>query len=72
MEFCTAEDTLLAKLLWYRQGDEVSERQWRDVLGILKVAARNLDMSYLSLWARELDVLDLLDRAVGVIGPRES
>jgi hypothetical protein len=69
MAFCTAEDTLLAKLLWYRQGSEVSERQWRDVLGILKVAGRNLDMSYLSLWARELNVVDLLDRALGEAGP---
>jgi hypothetical protein len=72
MEFSTAEDTLLAKLLWYRQGNEVSERQWRDVLGILKVAAGDLDMSYLSQWARKLNVLDLLDRAVGDVGPRES
>ena len=27
------EDTLLAKLEWYRMGGEVSERQWRDVQG---------------------------------------
>jgi hypothetical protein len=33
----TPEDTLLAKLEWYRAGGEVSERQWRDVLGILEV-----------------------------------
>ena len=63
--FATAEDTLLAKLLWYRQGDAVSERQWRDVLGILRVAGRGLDGSYLSLWAGELGVADLLDRALG-------
>ncbi len=34
-----AEDTLLAKLEWYRMGGEVSERQWRDVLGVMKVQA---------------------------------
>jgi hypothetical protein len=65
MVFSTSEDTLLAKLLWYRQGTEVSDRQWRDVLGILRVAGRGLDGSYLSLWAGKLGVADLLDRALG-------
>jgi hypothetical protein len=64
MMFSTAEDTLLAKLLWYRRGNEVSERQWRDVLGILRVAGQGLDGSYLSRWAGELGVADLLDRAL--------
>ena len=40
MALSTAEDTLLAKLQRYRQGNEVSERQWRDVLGILRVAGQ--------------------------------
>ena len=69
MAFSTAEDTLLAKLLRYRQGNEVSERQWRDVFGILRVAGKKLDGSYLSLWAGELNVADLLDRALGEAGP---
>jgi hypothetical protein len=60
----TAEDTLLAKLEWYRMGGEVSERQWRDVLGILKIQAGNLDLSYLRQWAKELNVSDLLERAL--------
>lgn len=60
----TAEDTLLAKLEWYRMGGEVSERQWRDVLGILKVQAGRLDLAYLRRWAIELKVEDLLERAV--------
>ncbi len=58
------EDTLLAKLEWYRQGGEVSERQWRDVLGVLKVQAENLDFDYLQSMAEELNVKDLLDRAL--------
>ncbi|TRZ53399.1 hypothetical protein D4S03_01835 [bacterium] len=60
----TAEDTLLAKLEWYRMGGEVSERQWRDVLGILKIQAENLDLDYLREWAKELKVSDLLKRAL--------
>jgi hypothetical protein len=60
----TAEDTLLAKLEWYRMGGEVSERQWRDVQGILKVQEGNLDLDYLRHWAEELKVSDLLERAL--------
>lgn len=62
--FATPEDTLLAKLEWYRLGGEVSERQWRDVLGILGVQGDSLDFDYLRDWARELKVNDLLDRAL--------
>lgn len=60
----SAEDTLLAKLEWYRMGGEVSERQWRDVLGVLKVQTGSLDLKYLHRWARELGVDDLLNRAL--------
>src|SRR6266699_2805628 len=31
------EDTVLRKLLWYREGGEVSDRQWRDVVEVLRV-----------------------------------
>jgi hypothetical protein len=58
------EDTLLAKLEWYRMGGEVSERQWRDVLGVLKVQAGSLDSKYLHHMASELQIEDLLDRAL--------
>jgi len=60
----TPEDTLLAKLEWYRLGGEVSERQWRDVLGILEVQAGNLELDYLHQWANKLNVSDLLERAM--------
>jgi hypothetical protein len=60
----TAEDTILTKLEWYRLGGEVSERQWRDVLGILKVQGDRLDLVYLQRWAIELNVIDLWQRAL--------
>jgi hypothetical protein len=60
----TAEDTILAKLHWYRLGEEASELQWRDVKGILGTQGSDLDFDYLRLWAERVGVLDLLDRAL--------
>ena len=62
--FASAEDTILSKLEWYRLGGEVSERQWRDILGVLKTIAGGLDLDYLHKWALELKVSDLLERAL--------
>ena len=60
----SAEDTVLAKLQWYRDGGGVSDRQWNDVLGVLKVQGATLDRAYLAEWARELGLTDLLRRAL--------
>lgn len=60
----TAEDIVLAKLEWYRRGNESSERQWGDVLGVLSASGPQLDRAYLEQGARELDVADLLARAL--------
>jgi hypothetical protein len=58
------EDIVLAKLEWYRMGGEVSDRQWRDILGVLKTRAGELDLAYLRKWANELKVSDLIERAL--------
>ncbi len=58
----SAEDTILAKLIWYRAGGEQSERQWNDVRGIRSVQGARLDRTYMRQWARHLEVDDLLDR----------
>jgi hypothetical protein len=63
-KFASPEDIVLAKLEWYRLGDEVSDRQWRDVLGVLKTQAGELDLEYLRKWATDLKVSDLLERAL--------
>ena len=60
----TAEDVILQKLAWYRLGGEVSDRQWRDVQGVLKIQAVNLDFDYLSRWAAFRGITDLLARAM--------
>ena len=62
------EDIVLQKLRWYRDGGEVSERQWGDVLGVLKVQATGLDGAYLRQWAAHLLVTDLLGRALEEAG----
>ncbi len=62
------EDIVLAKLEWYRMGGETSDRQWRDILGVLKTRAGELDLDYLREWAGELEVSDLLDRALKEAG----
>lgn len=58
----SAEDTVLNKLRWYRAGGEVSETQWNDLRGILRVTGTQLDQAYLRRWAPGLGVADLLDR----------
>ena len=58
------EDTVLQKLRWYRSGGEISDRQWRDVLGVLKLQAQRLDLDYLRRYAIELGVPDLIERAL--------
>jgi hypothetical protein len=60
----SAEDVVLAKLEWYRLGGETSERQWRDVLGVLKVQSGRLDREYMQRMATELGVADLLQGAL--------
>jgi hypothetical protein len=50
-------------------GNEVSDRQWRDVLAVLAAQADVLDYAYLRQWAATLGVRDLLDRALGASLP---
>ena len=69
------EDVVAQKLYWYRLGDEVSERQWSDAVGVLKVRSGRLDMDYLRRTARQLGVGDLLARAcqiAGLPGPEDA
>src|SRR4030042_448163 len=64
----TAEDVILNKLRWYQQGGGVSEQQWKDVLGVMKVQSNKLDLEYLKFWASRLTLSDLLKRAFNDAG----
>jgi hypothetical protein len=60
VSIATAEDTIVAKLVWARQAGE-SEKQMKDVAGIVD-SRKNLDRDYVVRWARDLGVLDLWER----------
>lgn len=62
--FASPEDTVLQKLRWYRMGGGTSERQWNDIVGVLKVQAGSLERDYMKRWASELGLATLLDRAL--------
>jgi len=60
----SAEDIVLQKLRWFRDGGEVSQQQWRDVLGVIKLQGAVLDATHLREWAVTLGVADLLERVL--------
>lgn len=60
---CSAEDIVVQKLDWFERGGRVSERQWNDLLGVLRTRL-DLDVSYMRRWAVVLGVESLLDAAL--------
>jgi len=50
----------------------VSERQWSDVIGILRVQKGRLDAAYLDKISHLLGVEDLLSKALAEAGPNEK
>jgi hypothetical protein len=59
--FYSAEDLIIRKLLWFRAGGEASDRQWRDVVSIMK--SSRLDFERLFESARGEGLRELLLRA---------
>lgn len=58
----------LQKLEWYVLGGGSSARQWKDILGILRVQGSQLDLAYLRAQAIALQVRDLLEQALQEAG----
>jgi hypothetical protein len=63
------EDIVLHKLEWFRLGGKISDRQWGDILGVLRVQGDRLDSAYLDHWAADLGVADLLAKARAEAAP---
>lgn len=64
----TAEDVVLSKLQWYRASGDASDRQWHDLVGVMKIQGGSLDRSYLQEWATRLGLSPLLERAFAEAG----
>ena len=61
---CSPEDIIIHKLYWYQLGDGVSDRQWNDVMNVIKIQKQNLDFEYLKSAAENKGVSDLLEKAL--------
>jgi len=64
LNFISPEDIVLLKLKWFTETARTSDTQWSDVLGVLAVQADSLDFEYLKTWSKNLDLSDLLQKAV--------
>ena len=64
LALATAEDIVLHKLRWFHIGGGVSERQWGDIAGVLRVQGATLDRAYLQRWSAALGLGDLLSKAL--------
>lgn len=67
-QVASPEDIILLKLDWFRQGGSASDRQWKDIIGVLRVQAKTIDREYLKEWAGKLALTDLLEKAFRDVG----
>jgi len=64
VKVASASDVLLSKLRWYRLGGEVSDRQWRDLVGVARAQEGSLELEYLRRWSADQGTGDLLERVL--------
>jgi len=63
-DIVSVEDIILLKLQWYQSTGCISERQWSDVLGVLTVQSKLMDMKYLKSCSEKLGLSDILKKAI--------
>jgi hypothetical protein len=68
VQICSAEDIVVQKLEWYEKGGRISDRQWSDLVGVLKVRGHELDIAYVRRWAVALGLAALCERALEETG----
>ena len=62
------ETVVIRKLDWLRRGGGLSDRQWADVLGVLKRQGASLDVDRMRSHASRMGLDALLDRALDEAG----
>jgi aspartate carbamoyltransferase catalytic subunit len=62
---CSPEDIVLQKLVWFKMTTNESQKQWRDILGVLKLQDDKLDFNYMRAWASHLSLTQEMLRAWG-------
>lgn len=72
LDFCSPEDLVLSKLRWYEMGNRVSDRQWYDLQGVLRLQSEQLDLARMRHWARELDLEEIFRQALSEAGLDDS
>jgi hypothetical protein len=61
VSIASPEDVIISKLIWRRTSQ--SDKQWRDILGILKVQQEKLDFVYLQGWVERFGIDEDWQRA---------
>lgn len=65
---CTPEDTVLHKLIWFGMTGGESQKQWRDLLGVLKLQGESLELGYMREWGEKLGLVRELNTAFAEAG----
>lgn len=55
--FASPEDVIIKKMEYYKEGS--SDKHIRDIMGMLKISGEMIDLGYISLWAKRLNLDDI-------------